>query len=175
MLKLQSIQVLTNPAWELGGVADHVFSTDTLNDDDSTDPAKILAWIKEYVNLEKDRAVFYSDKSVGYLAGGYYAKNEEDSYEDHRSVLDDDFSGAFGGANFEDRVTAKAYFQAFAQFAEGQTCVFNNDGDEFRIFTDPQWIQISHSNSASTPRTKSIVSRSRAYVFIGKLATRKHR
>lgn len=57
--------MLPNPSKILDGAAAYVFSTDTLNDDDSTNPAKALALIKEHIDPEKDRAVFYSDKFVG--------------------------------------------------------------------------------------------------------------
>lgn len=103
--------------------------------DDATDPAKVLAWMKKNVDLEADRAVFYSGQTVGQpMARAFCDTNEEDGYKWFYTIFDGDFSEAFGGADpSADADVAKACSQAFAQFATGETRVFNDVGGKWLI------------------------------------------
>ena len=56
-----------------------------------------------------------------------------------------------GGDNPEDGEVAKACPHEFAQFAKGETRVFNDAGDKFRIPIRHQLVDISRHNFASTP------------------------
>lgn len=99
--------------------------------DDATDPAKVLAWMEDNVDLGDDRAVFYSGLLVGQpMARAFCEENEEDGYKWFYTIFDQDFSDEFGGANPGDTEVAKACSEAFAEFAKGETRVFNDAGGE---------------------------------------------
>lgn len=121
--------VFAKPAPILDQVSKYDLNTKDLTADDATDPVKVLAWIQENVDLEEGKAVFYSDKVVGRkMSDNFCAENEVDGYKNYWLVFNDEFSDAFGGANPEDTEIARACSQAFAQFAQGQTRVFNDAG-----------------------------------------------
>lgn len=103
--------------------------------DDATDPAKVLAWLHDNIDLEPDRAVFYSDKNVGQaMARTFCDQNEEDGYKYFYSIFDQDFSDAFGGADpSADTEIAKACSEAFADFATGEVRIFNDAGGKFLV------------------------------------------
>lgn len=103
--------------------------------DDATDPAKVLTWLNDNIDLEPDRAVFYSDKNVGQaMARTFCDENEEDGYKYFYSIFDQDFSDAFGGADpSADTEIAKACSKAFAEFATGEVRVFNDAGGKFLV------------------------------------------
>lgn len=98
--------------------------------DDATDPAKVLAWMYDNVDLEPDRAVFYSGNIVGQpMAKAFCDENEEDGYKYFYSIFDQDFSDAFGGADpSADTEIARACSKALAEFVTGEVRVFNDAG-----------------------------------------------
>lgn len=104
--------------------------------DDATDPAKVLAWMHDNVDLEPDRAVFYSGNTVGQpMAKAFCDENEEDGYKYFYSIFDQDFSDAFGGADpSADTEIAKACSKALAKFVSGEVRVFNDAGGKILQF-----------------------------------------
>ena len=98
--------------------------------DDATDPVKVLAWMYDNVDLEPDRAVFYSGQNVGQpMARAFCEENEEDGYKYFYSIFDQDFSDAFGGADpSADTEIAIACSKAMAEFVTGEVRVFNDAG-----------------------------------------------
>lgn len=103
--------------------------------DDATDPAKVLAWLKDNIDLEPDRAVFYSDKNIGQAMARHFCdQHEEDGYKYFYSIFDQNFSDAFGGADpSADIEIAKACSEAFAKFATGEVRIFNDAGGKFLV------------------------------------------
>lgn len=101
--------------------------------DDATDPAKVLAWMKDHVDLEPDRAVFYSGKDVGQpMAKTFCDENEEEGYKYFYTIFDRDFSDAFGGADpSADTEIAAACSKALAKFVTGEVRIFNAAGGKF--------------------------------------------
>lgn len=104
--------------------------------DDATDPAKVLAWMYDNVDLEADRAVFYSGNTVGQpMAKAFCEENEEEGYKYFYSIFDQDFSDAFGGADpSADTEIARACSKALAEFVTGEVRVFNDAGGKFFFF-----------------------------------------
>ena len=103
--------------------------------DDATDPAKVLAWMNDNIDLEADRAVFYSGQTVGQpMARAFCEENEEDGYKWFYTIFDQSFSDDFGGADpSADTDVARACSEAFAEFAQGETRVFNDAGGELSL------------------------------------------
>lgn len=104
--------------------------------DDATDPAKVLVWLVDNVDLEPDRAVFYSGQTVGQpMARAFCEENEEDGYKYFYTIFDQDFSDAFGGADpSADTEIAAACSKAMAEFVNGEVRVFNDAGGKFLPF-----------------------------------------
>lgn len=133
---LSTVSAAPSPTPTDDGPATPVLGLDLMkrnSADDATDPAKVLAWMHDNVDLEPDRAVFYSGNTVGQpMAKAFCDANEEDGYKYFYSIFDQDFSDAFGGADpSADTDIARACSEAMADFVTGEVRVFNDAGGKF--------------------------------------------
>lgn len=105
---------------------------------DATNPAKILLWLIENVDLDSDKGVFYSGStgadSGETMARNFCQENEEDGYKYFYDLFDADWQEAFGGAEpAETPAVAAACSEAMAEFVTGEVRVFNHqNGKSFR-------------------------------------------
>ena len=98
--------------------------------DDATKPDKIKEWMND--NIDNTNFVFYSGNEVGQpMAKAFCDENDEEGYKYFYYIFDEAFSQAFGGADPSSQTDiAKACSVAMADYAEGETRVFNDEGGE---------------------------------------------
>ena len=92
--------------------------------DDAKKSNKVKQWMGDQ-DISSKNYVFWAGSSGKSWTSAFVEKNTEYTY--FPQIFDDEFSKAFGGADPDsDNAVAKACSKAMAEYASGDTRVFNN-------------------------------------------------